>query len=62
MSDQEERRRADAARGLKQALDTFDPRGFTDLWKVLAQQRKIRYDEHLTAGFSPEQALFLCKD
>ena len=32
-----------------------------ELMKLIAQQRKISYKAHIEAGFSPDQALELCK-
>ena len=30
--------------------------------KLIAKVRKANYDASITAGFTPEQALFLCKE
>ena len=32
-----------------------------ELMKLISQQRKISYDSHIEAGFTPGQALELCK-
>lgn len=32
-----------------------------EISKLIAQQRKITFDAHIEAGFTPDQALELCK-
>ena len=44
---------------IKDARDSFLLR--TELFAVIAAETKAKYDAYLAHGFTPEQALFLCK-
>jgi hypothetical protein len=34
---------------------------FEELCIAVAKENKIKYDAHISAGFTPEQSLYLCK-
>lgn len=46
-------------RMIKEARDSFLMR--LELFDVMAMDTKAKYDAYLSAGFSAEHALFLCK-
>ncbi len=57
----DDKARAEMAMMIKRVVDNFDPIGMTQLWRVLAIERRIKYEAHLKAGFTEQQALELCK-
>lgn len=61
MSDEQERQRALQAQATRKVLANFDPVAYTEIMKAVALERKITYDAYVAAGFTPEQALGLCK-
>lgn len=46
-------------RCIKEARDSFLIR--VEMFEVMAMESKAKYDAYLSAGFSAEQALHLCK-
>lgn len=61
MSDEQERLRAQKAQQLKRITDGFDPVAYGKIMEIIALEKKINYDAYVAAGFTPEQALALCK-
>lgn len=53
--------RARRAMLVRQIVENFDPIAITQLWSVMAQEHRIKYQAYLKAGFTEEQALILCK-
>jgi len=45
---------------LKNIIDDFPH--YINLMAYAAKASKVRYDAYITEGFTPEQAIYLCKD
>jgi len=45
---------------LQNALD--DLQYFTELMDLVSKSTKIKYNSYINQGFTPEQAIYLCKD
>lgn len=59
--DKQEREAARAAQFIKAQTEQFAAPMYSELMKMVATGRMIRFKAHLDAGFSEAQALELCK-
>lgn len=57
----EESQRAKHAQQIKAMTESFDPIAIAEIYAIVAQEQRIKFNAYLKAGFTEDQAIKLCK-